>query len=115
MLDGLVAPTSFMYMSDTGLWVEILVDRGDIVPKPVTVTIENASACSEVGGIDRRTLLLDTGDLVGERGSTDLMVGPLTALTDTRIRYSCTAVQICAERIRPLDPLRAPPTVRSLP
>jgi hypothetical protein len=70
--------------------------------------------CSEVGGIDRRTLLLDTGDLVGERGSTDLMVEPLTALTDTRIRYGCTVVQICAERIRPLDPLRAPPTVRSL-
>jgi hypothetical protein len=44
MLDGLIAPTSFMYMSDMGRWVEILVDRGDIVPKPITVTIENASA-----------------------------------------------------------------------
>ena len=46
--------------------------------------------------------------------STDLLVGPLTALTATRIQYGCTVVQICAERMRPLDPLRAPPTVQSL-
>ena len=76
--------------------------------------------CSEVGRIDRRTCLPDAADLVGERGSEILRVrtrcpvmrvGSLTALTATRIRYGCTAVQICAERMRPLDP----PTVRSLP
>eukprot|EP01047_Picozoa_sp_COSAG01_P028311 COSAG01_NODE_1898_length_8965_cov_8.656366_3_plen_703_part_00 len=43
MLDGLIAPTSFMHLSDTGRWAEILVDRGDIVPKPITVTIETDS------------------------------------------------------------------------
>ena len=46
-------------------------------------------------------------------GSTDLLVGPLTALTATRIQYGCTVVQICAERMRPLDPLLASSTVRS--
>ena len=46
-------------------------------------------------------------------GSKDLLVGPLTALTATRIQYGCTVVHICAERMRPLDPLRVPSTVRS--
>jgi hypothetical protein len=35
----------------------------------------------------------------------DLMVGSLTVLT--HVQYGCTAVQICEERMRPLDPLRA--------
>jgi hypothetical protein len=45
--------------------------------------------------------------------SADLMVGSLTALTATHVQYGCTAVQICEERMRPLDPLRALAAVRS--
>jgi hypothetical protein len=41
----------------------------------------------------------------------DLMVGSLTVLT--HVQYGCTAVQICEERMRPLDPLRAITAVRS--
>jgi hypothetical protein len=42
------------------------------------------------------------------------MVESLTALTATHVQYGCTAVRICEERMRPLDPLRALAAVRTL-